>query len=674
MKIHRCFKLPFLLRFTAFALLFLCLTDLGYAQDNDVKIRVVSGTASSVEPGSGIEKSFDTDLSTIYHSNWTNTASNYFPISLVYNLETAPVLDYLVYTPRTTGTNGAFKEFDLYVATVSNPSFSFVDTYNFNGVTTPSRIDFSPAIKNPTKVMFVVKSGLGTGQGFASCAEMEFFYKDDGSHSKYGDFPYCQSFRTTEQPFEISVPPPGSGSANSAKFTSDGVQLTPATTSQFGAIFVNNRKFNTLTGIRLEFEYMLYGGTGADGISVFFFDASVSEPKIGARGAGIGYTQNRANNLHTSARSPGLTGGYLGIAFDSYGNFKGRRWQGESRRNGIVNLPNKSHVTLRGAKDVPIRYNGNIIPGLGDGYTGYPVLITQSTTDKTLNRILNASGQYVAISNPVYSGNFTIRGGAKFENENETSYRKAIIELYPINLAAPNNGMYVTVKIQHGKTISTIIEDYEYKSSFIYDENSLPASLVTGDNVTTDTGPYTGSERYRTLNASVPEFLRIGFAGSTGAETDIHLLKNLVITLPSSAEAYDDIAITNQGQSVELLPLENDLAYTGTVKKNQIGSSLYINPESFRFIKPDGTIPENPFEYVSVDGIWEYNQLTRKVTFTPNSSFYGKATVQYSIKGGIGNESPYHDEAYRSIPASIEVTVNQSKYVISNKMMNPVLK
>lgn len=145
---------------------------------DDIKITVKSGAASSFQPGSGIEKSFDGDFSTGYHSNWTNTAPNYFPITLTYSFEKVPTMDYLVYYPRTSGENGLFKEFELWIATETEPVLKKYGDYNFNGSSSPGKISFSPALVKPTTVQFIVKSGAGDRQGFAQCSEMQFFQKN----------------------------------------------------------------------------------------------------------------------------------------------------------------------------------------------------------------------------------------------------------------------------------------------------------------------------------------------------------------------------------------------------------------------------------------------------------------------------------------------------------------
>lgn len=145
---------------------------------DDIKILVKSGTASSFHEGEEIEKSFDGDPNTMYHSAWDNEAEDYFPITLTYNFENAEIMDYLVYNPRTSGSNGLFKEFDLYIATESAPTLKLYKSYNFKGSSTANRIEFTPALEKVTQIQFVIKSGAGDGQGFASCSEMEFFKKN----------------------------------------------------------------------------------------------------------------------------------------------------------------------------------------------------------------------------------------------------------------------------------------------------------------------------------------------------------------------------------------------------------------------------------------------------------------------------------------------------------------
>lgn len=146
---------------------------------DDVKVTVKSATATSFQQGEGIEKSIDGDLSTFYHSAWNNSREDYFPITLDYHFEDQERIDYLVYHPRSDGgVNGHFKEVEIWVATQTEPSLVKQVVHDFKGSGSAARIGFSEPLMNPTTIRFIVKSGTGDGQGFASCAEMEFFQKN----------------------------------------------------------------------------------------------------------------------------------------------------------------------------------------------------------------------------------------------------------------------------------------------------------------------------------------------------------------------------------------------------------------------------------------------------------------------------------------------------------------
>lgn len=162
----------------------------------DIPVKVWKGTASSFQPGSGIEKSFDGDLNTIYHSNWNNSSPDYFPITLTYQFKDAPQIDYLVYQPRTTGWNGHFKEVEILYTTPDNEAFVSLGTFDFGGDGRAMRIELPGETTPITAVRFVVKSGAGDGQGFAVCAEMQFFKKavQDGAFALFKD-PLCTQLR-----------------------------------------------------------------------------------------------------------------------------------------------------------------------------------------------------------------------------------------------------------------------------------------------------------------------------------------------------------------------------------------------------------------------------------------------------------------------------------------------
>ena len=134
---------------------------------DDLPITITSATASSAQPGEGIERSFDGDKTTLYHSNYDNTTEGYFPITLEYHFDAGSDMDYLVYYPRSDGgTNGNFKEVDIEVLHNANrrqtEEWEYVMTYDFNGSTSARRVDFPQSLIGVSAIRLTVKSGVGS--------------------------------------------------------------------------------------------------------------------------------------------------------------------------------------------------------------------------------------------------------------------------------------------------------------------------------------------------------------------------------------------------------------------------------------------------------------------------------------------------------------------------------
>lgn len=526
----------------------------------------------------------------------------------------------------------------------------------------------------------------------------------------YGNFPFFESFLTKTPSHNIKFPKPTGGfiTSNSATPDTNGLILTENKYTQFGGIYIDNHEITAKNGVLIEFEYMAYGGDGGDGLSVFLFNALEQNPGIGASGAGIGYAYNRSVNGSQFGylRAKGVPSGFLGIAFDSYGNFKGRRYQGESRVNGIessvytdAGLPigdwtSGDDVTLRGAareKNVTNKADdtGTTIPGMSIGYVGYPVLATQHTS-KNVGFIYNPYAiKYERKDQLKTKTPFSVRGGTYFEKSTDPGYRKAFIELYPNG----EEGFYVTVIIQHELAKDTVIFDYNYKMEFPYLENAMPGEsgswkVTDGDNNPTDFPYYRAVQRI--LKITVPLKLKIGFAAATGtpsnkpgapneAKNDRHVIKNVGIRLPRAAEAYDDFA-DDQEQGVSQIvfyPLRNDLGYEGVIRRDQKGSSEHLLPGEFRFLDKDGIPHSDPFYYAEPGvGTWQYVTAAHpndaRVIFRPESTYKGNAAIKYNIKGGRTTPTPYNDEAYRSLPATIGVFIKEreigpGRNIISNR-------
>jgi Abnormal spindle-like microcephaly-assoc'd, ASPM-SPD-2-Hydin len=86
------------------------------------------------------------------------------------------------------------------------------------------------------------------------------------------------------------------------------LRLTDTGNTEKGAALNDSFSFAGNVPVVVEFNYVSWGGTGADGMALVLFDSSTASPLAGAQtGGGLGYC--------------GGAGGYLAIGLDEYGNF-----------------------------------------------------------------------------------------------------------------------------------------------------------------------------------------------------------------------------------------------------------------------------------------------------------------------------------------------------------------
>lgn len=153
-----------------------------------------TGTASQSQGGEGIERTYDNDFSTLYHSPYSGTK---LPVTLTYTLSDVSHLDYLVYTPRQDGnTNGNFTTVTVEYTLSSAPdSWISLASRDFGGSGSATRINFGDSGIDNVKKIRIKASGMG---GWASCAEMGFYQKDREMSeviSKYFSDNICSSLK-----------------------------------------------------------------------------------------------------------------------------------------------------------------------------------------------------------------------------------------------------------------------------------------------------------------------------------------------------------------------------------------------------------------------------------------------------------------------------------------------
>lgn len=163
------------------------------------------------------------------------------------------------------------------------------------------------------------------------------------SNSIYSSIPSCDVVTPSSGGTMISpADAPGSGA----------LRLTPAKGSEHGAI-VSNYSMSSTAGLQVTFTTYAYAGSkdglaseGADGLSFFLQDATYGtsvggSPNLGSWGGSLAYSCSNTNPNYT-----GLTGGYLGLGMDEYGNFLNG---GSGNDNTATGIPIQTVDTGHGA-------------------------------------------------------------------------------------------------------------------------------------------------------------------------------------------------------------------------------------------------------------------------------------------------------------------------------------
>lgn len=482
-------------------------------------------------------------------------------------------------------------------------------------------------------------------------------------NKSYSQFPYYESFKNSVAPgivFGGGDNPLVDGHAyltadpnvpwNPAVETDgDGyLRLTKALPFQRGYIYNDQIIIPSQNGLKIEFEYFTWGGTGADGICFFLYDADVLPNfKIGGFGGSLGYAQYKKDDLPTGpVHAPGVTGGYIGVGIDEFGYFA-RTFEGRQPfLDGTpVYSPQGGSVAIRGKGDGDALVEGN-----------YPLLAVKKTTDLT--------------------NSFPLVGprDQRHPNPSNLGYRKAHIILE----RHPSGGFYITVDITVGGVTPirhTVIERFHYPEL-------TPQRLGYG--ISSSTGNNTNYHEIRNLNIDLFEDKPIGLSDEVNTITNVAVPVNVLVNDPlyndppletgiiviqdaanpqpvngiinivdentgiinytpnpgfSGIDKFNYI-LHDQNTSVNSHPIEV------VVKVRPVGSSdneitplnTPVNiPVKDNDLSKNGTnvqIKTNP-----VNGTIVLDPLTNEVTYTPNPGYSGTDQFTYALETPDGLES-----------------------------------
>ncbi|WP_235010060.1 PKD domain-containing protein [Algoriphagus boritolerans] len=392
-------------------------------------------------------------------------------------------------------------------------------------------------------------------------------------------FPYCETFQT-ESTFAETL------FGESVDLTGGVLRLTANLNNQNGYVYIDV-PFPSTYGIKVEFEYFMYGGTGADGLSVFLFDADVSNFAPGGFGGSLGYAQRN--------EQPGLTGAYLGLGFDAFGKYSNTS---EGKNGGFLQgstalFPNS--ITLRKG---------------GSGFSGYDYVIGKITQNPPAGA--NDLALDVQYRFPLSSGG---QGTQRVEESSEVGYRKVFLELEP-----HPSGIGYLVKLEMEVTTEV--------------GNPRLVTIFQGASF-----PY-----------AAPKDLKIGFAASTGESTNFHEIRNLVVEVsaddslknPEGSDLTDFTSCAGQENQFYItdqqvvLPNENSV-----IRCLQLYESLEdIKAESEDICAQARCLEQNRVLILPQGTFIASDEEEGGFTFSPKEEFVDQeVTVFYTITDSYGKTS-----------------------------------
>ncbi|WP_373495013.1 PKD domain-containing protein [Aquiflexum sp.] len=399
------------------------------------------------------------------------------------------------------------------------------------------------------------------------------FFNFTDSNAQVG-FPYCEDFQDSSTQSATVF-------GGSARLVSGVLRLTDAQLEQNGYIYIDI-PFPSAFGIKTSFEFFVYGGNGADGLTVFLFDATIPNFRPGGFGGSLGYAQR--------GQTSGLTGAYLGIGLDSFGNFG---ISGEGKIGGFF------------GGGTTLYPNSIVVRGAGTGLTGYQ-FVTGKWTNNEGEFGLPAADRF-----PLESGGV---GSARVTDPNIPGYRKLFVDLEP-HPGGVGYSISVDLMVTTTPGNPRMVKVFD-ETDYIFE---------------------------------APENLKIGFAASTGGLTNIHEIRNLQVEVsdqdrlenPTGTDIDDKASCEGQENTYEITREEITLPNEGSsIRCLQLYGSLdEIEAEADDICSQGRCRPENR-EMVLPQGTFRAADEGGSFTFFPNFGFVDETVeIYYTVTDNYGKTS-----------------------------------
>ncbi|MFD1630602.1 gliding motility-associated C-terminal domain-containing protein [Pseudopedobacter beijingensis] len=442
------------------------------------------------------------------------------------------------------------------------------------------------------------------------------------------------------------------------------LRLTNNKQYQKGYIYNEDIVIPSQNGLKIEFEYYIWGGNGADGICFFLYDADVTPNfRIGGFGGSLGYAQYKKNDLPTGpVEADGVTGGYLGVGIDVYGYFA-RTYEGRQP------FLDGTEVNARQMGSIAIRGKGNgfdLANGKNPFVAGnYPLLAYKQTSSLSSPFTLVGPNNDPDISGANQKTNY--------------GYRKAQILLE----RNANGGFDITVNILQGDPSGTL-KVHKVIEKFSYNELA-PERLAYG--LSAASGQSYNNHDIRNLSIELLADKPIGYADyektHTNVPKDINVLQNDpsktvpgIIVIADTNPAHGTATVKDEHTGI--MTYTPNPGFSGrdqfTYKlqdQNKISNPITVTVDVFPIGSPDYAqtaintpkqidVKDNDLSKTGTsvvistppaNGNVTVDPVTNIVTYTPNPNFEGKDTFYYILKTPDGLDSD---------PILVEVDVKKS--------------
>ena len=361
------------------------------------------------------------------------------------------------------------------------------------------------------------------------------------------------------------------------------LRLTDNINNESGSAYYTLPINVTQLGIQAQFSYTAWGGTGADGISLFLFDGSTTPANFvqGTFGGGLGYCQQ--NNYGGSSNSspssyiysgtssaykfglyqlsggisvPGLSNAVIGVGIDDYGNFANNDDRcsnfGENGRTNMNSAGSLSYGTIA-------------VRGPGNGQNGYNWLAdtnntatpsitptwyqTATTTRPTASQFFR---QVLVNISPATVGSASTYTASAYwlTSPTQTNYTKLLSATYPGIAPSP---LQNPTKANTGSTTSSCLASATNCSPPYLTVTPPSGSAAPYNSITSGSGSgiYQGDFISLPVATSteaawspLPPTVLFGFAASTGGANNYHEIQDSYFT-----EGLPDLAITTNTYS-----------------------------------------------------------------------------------------------------------------------------